>query len=585
MFTDMVGYSALMQRNEALALELIQEHHGFLRAILSRHQGNEIKSTGDGLLVEFPSALAAVQCAVEIQQSLAHRNASAPGDRLMVIRIGIHLGDVVWRDNDVLGDGVNIAARIEPLADAGGICISRAIFEQIENKVSHSITKLDSPQLKNITAKVEVFKLLLDGVPAPASAVRRPPRSTHKAAIGLAVGVLVVTVVGVFVWQHARTKPEAPAGPTAGAPQPSPAPAAKVGDQNINQILEKVRQKYDLPAMAMALVTSDGLKWAGVAGVRKRGTEIPVEIDDQWYIGAGGALFTSVLIGQLVDQGKLKWDTTLGEVFPELSSQMDPAYQKVNSLELLSNHAGMPGDFAVGEYLGADGTSLRLNVVRRELSKKPAGQPGVDFAFSSLGYVVAGAVYEKITGKSMERAVTDEIFNPLKMTSAGYGGTGTPGQIDQPWPHNDSGQPAPHNGPNVVQPPVMGPGDRAHCTLKDWAAFVRDQLRGFRGGGSMLRPDSYKKLETPPFTGPNFPGWSGQYALGWRLTQPSWAGGATVLYRGAPNPGGSSYIWVVPDKDFAIALFTNQTGKNSFNAADAASAEVADLLQRQRQPK
>ena len=115
MFTDMVGYSALSQRNEALALELLQEHRRLLRSIFPKHHGSEIKTIGDGFLVEFSSALAAVECGIEIQEGIAKRNSVNPLHGAFQVRIGIHLGDVVRSDNDVVGDGVNIAARSRAL--------------------------------------------------------------------------------------------------------------------------------------------------------------------------------------------------------------------------------------------------------------------------------------------------------------------------------------------------------------------------------------------------------------------------------------------------------------------------------------
>src|SRR5262249_22807503 len=139
MFTDMVGYSALAQRDEALALELLEEHRRLVRGLLPQHSGREVKTTGDGFLLEFPSALAAVQGAVEIQNALHDRNETSPAERQIRIRIGIHVGDVVTSDGDIHGDGVNIAARIEPLAAAGGICISNAVHEQVRNKLSQPI--------------------------------------------------------------------------------------------------------------------------------------------------------------------------------------------------------------------------------------------------------------------------------------------------------------------------------------------------------------------------------------------------------------------------------------------------------------
>jgi TolB-like protein len=161
MFTDMVGYSALSQRNEALALELLEEHRRIVRGILPRHAGREVKTTGDGFLVEFPSALAAVQCAVEIQRTLAERNQGQPAERQVRLRIGIHVGDVVAREGDVHGDGVNIAARIEPLSEPGGICLSRAVFEQVQGKLAEPMESAGQMDLKNLARPVEVFRVEL----------------------------------------------------------------------------------------------------------------------------------------------------------------------------------------------------------------------------------------------------------------------------------------------------------------------------------------------------------------------------------------------------------------------------------------
>jgi len=126
MFTDMVGYSALSQRDDKLALELLEEHRQLLREIFPRFHGSEIKTIGDAFLVEFNSALEAAQCAIEIQRVPAKHNADVPPDRRIEVKIGIHLGDVVHRGGDVYGDGVNIASRIEPLAGAGGIWLEKS---------------------------------------------------------------------------------------------------------------------------------------------------------------------------------------------------------------------------------------------------------------------------------------------------------------------------------------------------------------------------------------------------------------------------------------------------------------------------
>src|SRR6202163_5060000 len=133
MFTDMVGYSALSQRDDRLALELWEEHRRLLREIFPRFNGTEIKSIGDAFLIEFNSALEAAQCAIEIQRTLAKRNHDVTSDRRIELKIGIHIGDVMHRDGDVYGDGVNMPSRIEPLADAGGVCLSMGVEREIPN--------------------------------------------------------------------------------------------------------------------------------------------------------------------------------------------------------------------------------------------------------------------------------------------------------------------------------------------------------------------------------------------------------------------------------------------------------------------
>src|ERR1700719_572054 len=161
MFTDMVGYGALSQRDEKLAQELLEEHRQLLREIFPRFHGAEIKTIGDAFLVEFNSALEAAQCAIEIQRALAKRNADAPVERQIEIRIGIHIGDVVHRGGDVYGDGVNIASRIEQLANAGGICVSMDVERQIRNALEARFEKLAPTELKNISVPMDLFRIVL----------------------------------------------------------------------------------------------------------------------------------------------------------------------------------------------------------------------------------------------------------------------------------------------------------------------------------------------------------------------------------------------------------------------------------------
>lgn len=160
MFTDMVGFTASAQTNEANALKLLREEERLVRPLLKTHKGREIKSTGDGVLVEFDSALKALQCAVDLQRRIYERNAQA-GVAPFQVRIGIHLGDVEQRGTDILGDAVNIAARIEPVAEPGGICVSGAVHEQVWNKISDRLERLPPKALKGMRVPMDIYRVVL----------------------------------------------------------------------------------------------------------------------------------------------------------------------------------------------------------------------------------------------------------------------------------------------------------------------------------------------------------------------------------------------------------------------------------------
>jgi adenylate cyclase len=184
MFTDMVGYSALVQADEAAALQLLKRHNRLLRPLFARFGGTEIKTVGDAFLVEFESALDASRCALEIQKVLREHNRTAPVERQIRIRIGLHVGDVVRTNGDVLGDAVNIASRIEPLAEPGGICLTQQVVDQVQNKVPVGVAKLPPVPLKNIRTPVVVYRFNDPGAPAIF------PRDGPDAPPGRALAVL-----------------------------------------------------------------------------------------------------------------------------------------------------------------------------------------------------------------------------------------------------------------------------------------------------------------------------------------------------------------------------------------------------------
>jgi adenylate cyclase len=171
MLTSIVGYGTLAQRDEPLALSILGEQREILRAALAEGGGAEIKTMGDRFLVSFPSAVGAVQCAISVQRALHRRNVGAAAERPIRLRIGVHLGDVVVRDGDLFGDGVNIASRIEPLAEPGGICVSQAIVDQVRSAAEFPLEDLGEHDLHNVVLPMRVYRVALPwlGAEAPAA--------------------------------------------------------------------------------------------------------------------------------------------------------------------------------------------------------------------------------------------------------------------------------------------------------------------------------------------------------------------------------------------------------------------------------
>jgi TolB-like protein len=174
---DVAGYSRLMGLDEVGTARTLREHRKVTDALVAKHGGRLVKATGDGVLLEFPSVVDAVECAVAVQASMAERNQGVPEDRRMLLRIGINLGDILIEGEDILGDGVNVAVRLEGIAEPGGICISSSACEQVRGKVAVDFTDLGERALKNIARPIRAYAVGLSAnayqmPPVPSSAPR-----------------------------------------------------------------------------------------------------------------------------------------------------------------------------------------------------------------------------------------------------------------------------------------------------------------------------------------------------------------------------------------------------------------------------
>jgi adenylate cyclase len=215
---DVAGYSRLMGRDDSATLAELKAHRReLIDAKIAEYGGRIVKTTGDGLLLEFPSVVDAVRCAVDVQRGMAERNADKAPDQRIDFRIGINVGDIIIDGDDIFGDGVNVAARLQTLAEPGGICVSRVVRDQVLDKLSFTFDELGAQQVKNIARPVEVYRVDLRSGASPAPSHGRLFWSRLKKGSGwrwLAAGLLVVGLAGIAVW----TLPERWKAPTAASP-------------------------------------------------------------------------------------------------------------------------------------------------------------------------------------------------------------------------------------------------------------------------------------------------------------------------------------------------------------------------------
>jgi CubicO group peptidase (beta-lactamase class C family) len=350
-------------------------------------------------------------------------------------------------------------------------------------------------------------------------------------------------------------------------------------DPALVAILEPIRVKYHLPALAGAIFTRDGVVEMAAVGVRKAGTDIPVTTKDLWHLGSDTKVMTAMLAGTFVTEKKLTWDSKAISYFPEIAGQVPARIQDITIGQVLSHEAGLAAadDSRFMTELSPSGSLIeqRLKVARIALLS-PEFQPGT-FHYSNFDYVVIAAILEKIAGKSWEDLMRERIFQPLGMTNAGFGGTGRIGQVDQPWPHFESGQPTPINGPTVDLPTLWAPAGGVHCTISDWSKFLIDQLRGGLGMKALLPSRIYQVMQTAA------PHSESGYGWGVAFNQP-WAGGKVLEHEGS-NGMNFCLCLLVPAKKFGILVCINQGGDKMHQACnDAASAMISFYTAKLKHP-
>ncbi len=340
--------------------------------------------------------------------------------------------------------------------------------------------------------------------------------------------------------------------------------------QELNAVAERIRAKYHLPSVGLAVFSSAGIVGLGASGVRKLGDATMVTTADKWHLGSDTKAMTATLLARLVDQNKARWETTMAEAYPTLA--LAAGYRGVTVEQLLAHRGGVPARPAGMQsamYTQWDKSQgPRAAAVAKFLSETPASTDG-SWIYSNAGYMAAAAWLET-AADPWEQQISREVWAPLGMNGCGFGAPATAGLVDQPWGHED---PAVAGGAyNPVAPGKfadnprgLGPAGTVHCTLESWGKFLSANLRAARGDTRFLSAASTTRLHTPKAA--VAAGDANDYALGWGVARQSWSKGAALTHTGS-NTINLANTWVAPGIDRAFAFVTN--------AADAAADEAAN---------
>ena len=316
-------------------------------------------------------------------------------------------------------------------------------------------------------------------------------------------------------------------------------------------------------------------------------------------LGPAAKAMTATLVAMLVEEGKLNWTTTLGELFADTVKPMHPAWEKVTLRQVLAHRSGLPFDpdsvvRALNFYLARSRPESmrsseetlpqqRLEIARQALSRPPGIPPDTKYWYSNVGYILAGAVLEHLTGRAWEDLMRERLFQPLGISTGGFGPPGTAGKTDQPWGHSSFvGKPIDPGSPAAQFPWYYGPAGMAHMTITDWAKFIGLHLRGDPANphcqAALLKLDTFAELH-PVASATTSKGWAMRgitllvtgdaapavtYCAGWFISSAGWAKGTRPgdtgrrLWTGGSNARWNCVASIAPELDFAVLVACNR---------------------------
>lgn len=355
--------------------------------------------------------------------------------------------------------------------------------------------------------------------------------------------------------------------------------------ESLDAYLEGVRAKYGLPALAAAVTRSGEIIAAGAVGKRAVGIDSPVTLDDRFHLGSDTKALTATIAGTLVEEGRIKWTTTIGEVLGRKVPGMNPELAAVTLEQLLSHSSGIPTDtpeilkiyFNTVEFEKTP-ADLRIDALNRWKDHAPKVPEGSPFQYANLGYIIAGAMLEEVAGKPWERLVDERIYTPLGLKTAGFGAQATFGKYDAAVGHqlDDKGVATPMTwGSAADVPAVAGPAGNAHMSILDFARWADWNAGQGKRGPRIVSPGTLAEIhrphvKTPPFKNPP-PGTpaAGEYAFGWGIVAFDWADSPLLTHNGS-NGMNLAKVLVDQKADLSVVVLTNYPEAQ----AEAAAADV-----------
>lgn len=338
-----------------------------------------------------------------------------------------------------------------------------------------------------------------------------------------------------------------------------PATPPRVADR-----LDRIRERFEVPALAAFAMKGDEIVAIEAVGVRARGDDTLVTVDDRWHLGSCGKAMSATVLDRVVAGGDIAWDTTIGDVFGDLEEVL-PAWRDVTLRRLVQHRSGLPED--AREHLIAlrmmpAETPLaerRLSLVRRVLATPPVESDGSRMRYSNYGYAIAAAMAERRTGRDWESLCRELLFDPLGMSQTGFGAPGSMETIDAPRGHRND-LPIPPS-PFADNPPAISAAGTIHATMADWSKFLAAHLDAARGEPGVFDAGRLQALQRPPD--------GGDYASGWMVVRRDWTKGTVLMHNGT-NTLWFAVVWMAPARDWVMAAVTNAGGASAAKACDAA---------------